>query len=114
MEHALLKILGQRIRDIRKQRGLSQEQLGELAGFHFSYIGGIERAEKNISVLNLEKISSALQVNIYDLFSYGKHNRLEISEKNKLINELNKKLITMETNDLRKAIRLLKEIFDQQ
>lgn len=42
---------------LRKERGLSQEALGEKGGFHFSYIGQIERGEKNVSLLNLHKIS---------------------------------------------------------
>jgi transcriptional regulator with XRE-family HTH domain len=62
------KSVGERIRDLRKARGLSQEQLGERAGFHFSYIGGLERGERNISLVNLSKLSESLNVNINDFF----------------------------------------------
>lgn len=56
------KLVGSKIRDYRKAKGLSQDQLGELCGFHFSYIGGVERGERNISLENIAKIAEALDV----------------------------------------------------
>lgn len=56
--------VGFNIRTIREQRGLSQEQLGALAGLHRAYIGQIERGEKNIGLKNLEKIAKALNIHI--------------------------------------------------
>jgi transcriptional regulator with XRE-family HTH domain len=53
---------GGRVRDLRKERGLSQEQLAFMADLHRTYIGMIERAEKNITLVNIEKISNALNV----------------------------------------------------
>ncbi|MEK3790407.1 helix-turn-helix transcriptional regulator [Paenibacillus sp. FSL R7-0204] len=70
MDKEILKQVGARIRALRKERGLSQEALGEKGGFHFSYIGQIERGEKNVSLLNLHKISESLEVNIIQLFAY--------------------------------------------
>lgn len=46
MSEQILRMVGTRVRDLRKKKGLSQEELGERAGVHFSYIGGVERAEK--------------------------------------------------------------------
>ncbi|MFB5267603.1 helix-turn-helix domain-containing protein [Paenibacillus enshidis] len=66
----VLKLVGARIRVLRKEKGLSQETLGEKGGFHFSYIGQIERGEKNVSLLNLAKIAAALDVNLIQLFAY--------------------------------------------
>lgn len=54
--------VGFNTRTIREARGLSQEQLGDLAGLHRAYIGQIERGEKNIGLKNLEKIATALGV----------------------------------------------------
>lgn len=62
---------GRQIRDLRIARKLSQEQLADKAGLHRTYIGMIERAEKNISLLNIEKISKALNVEIKNLFNYA-------------------------------------------
>jgi ribosome-binding protein aMBF1 (putative translation factor) len=63
----LLKF-GKRIHDERARRGISQERLGELAKVHRTYIGMIERGEKNITLTNIEKLSKALGVRISDLF----------------------------------------------
>ncbi|MEC0233811.1 helix-turn-helix transcriptional regulator [Paenibacillus kribbensis] len=66
----VLKLVGARIRVLRKEKGLSQEALGEKGGFHFTYIGQIERGEKNVSLINIAKIAKALDVNLVQLFSY--------------------------------------------
>lgn len=58
---------GERVREIRIEKGLSQEQLAHLADVHRTYIGMIERAEKNITLVNIEKIANALNVAINDL-----------------------------------------------
>ncbi|WBX70384.1 helix-turn-helix domain-containing protein [Tenacibaculum retecalamus] len=58
---------GEKVREIRKEKGLSQEELAHKADLHRTYIGMIERAEKNITLLNIEKIANALEVNIKEL-----------------------------------------------
>jgi len=67
-EEILIKF-GERVRFYRKQKGLSQEQLAFKADLHRTYIGMIERAEKNITLINIEKIAVALNVEISKLFS---------------------------------------------
>ena len=62
------KILGQRIRNYRTAKGLSQEKLAELSGCHPTYIGQIERGEKNATIESIEKISTALGVSLSMLF----------------------------------------------
>ena len=64
----ITKVLGQRIRSYRTSMGLSQEKLAELAGCHPTYIGQIERGEKNATVESIEKIASALNVSLSTLF----------------------------------------------
>jgi transcriptional regulator with XRE-family HTH domain len=64
----ILLAFGQRVQELRKERNLSQEQLAELAGVHRTYIGMIERAEKNITLCNIERIAKALKLSIKDLF----------------------------------------------
>lgn len=58
---------GDNVRKTRIKKGLSQEELADLAGVHRTYIGMIERAEKNITLENIEKIAKALKVSIGDL-----------------------------------------------
>ncbi|WDL99197.1 helix-turn-helix domain-containing protein [Alicyclobacillus sp. ALC3] len=62
--------LGERIRILRKQRGLSQEKLGEQAGLHTNYIGQMERGEKNLTIGTLEKVASGLGVSLEEVFRY--------------------------------------------
>ncbi len=67
MKKAILVKFGKKVREERSKQGLSQEALAAKAGVHRTYIGMIERAEKNITLLNIEKISKALNVQLDDL-----------------------------------------------
>ena len=58
---------GDKVREIRTSQNLSQEQLAHLADVHRTYIGMVERAEKNITLVNIEKIANGLNVNITEL-----------------------------------------------
>lgn len=69
MSSAELKLFGQRIRAIRESLGLSQDRLAAKAGLHRTYLGGVERGERNIGILNVFKIARALGVDPRDLFS---------------------------------------------
>ena len=61
------KFLGQRLRALRKQRGLSQERLGERSQLSGKFIGEVERGEKSISIDSLYRVSVALEVPLRDL-----------------------------------------------
>ena len=63
----ILLLFGQSVQQHRKALGLSQEQLADKAGVHRTYIGMIERAEKNITLCNMEKIAKALEIDIKNL-----------------------------------------------
>jgi transcriptional regulator with XRE-family HTH domain len=65
----ILKIFGDKVRGLRKELGISQEELAFRADLHRTYIGMIERAEKNITLSNILKIANALNVNIKELFT---------------------------------------------
>ena len=58
---------GRRVRYCRKLRNLSQDELAELCGLHRTYIGSVERGERNITLLNADKIANALSVNLAEL-----------------------------------------------
>jgi transcriptional regulator with XRE-family HTH domain len=63
----ILKKFGARVRHLRKQKDFAQEELAHRASLHRTYIGMIERAEKNITLLNIEKIANALEITISEL-----------------------------------------------
>lgn len=66
-KHNILNIFGENVRKFRRVLDISQEELAHRAELHRTYIGMIERAEKNITIVNMEKIANALEVNIEDL-----------------------------------------------
>lgn len=62
------KIFGRNVRSHREKLGISQEKLAELCYLHRTYIGAIERGERNVSLENIQKIAKALDVKIAVLF----------------------------------------------
>jgi len=55
-------LFGRRVRELRMERGFSQERLAELANLHRNYIGGIERGERNVGLINIVELAHALRV----------------------------------------------------
>ena len=69
--HMLKKIrkkFGERVRALRKERGYSQEAFADACGLHRTYVGAIERGERNVAIDNIAKIAAALKVDTGDLF----------------------------------------------
>ena len=69
MKEQILITFGKRIRALRKERGLSQEQLAELTGFHRNYIGMVERGERNPALVNIEIFAQTFEVSLAELFA---------------------------------------------
>ena len=70
-KHEILNLLGENVRKYRRLLNISQEELAHRADLHRTYIGMIVRAEKNITLVNIEKIANALEVNIEDLLKHS-------------------------------------------
>ena len=95
------KVLGQRIRNYRTSKGLSQEKLAEFSGCHPTYIGQLERGEKNATIESIEKISAALGVSLSTLFE-----KLGVEEKSGAAIPLEcYELISAKTKDEQEQIR---------
>lgn len=69
MSKPTLKAFGANARRLRLKQKLTQEQLAELSGLHPNYIGGIERGERNLALVNIVRLARALQCRIGDLFA---------------------------------------------
>lgn len=68
-EQQYLNDLGNKIKQLRAKKDWSQERLGFKSNLDRTYIGGIERGERNLTVLNLKKIADALGVSVSDILS---------------------------------------------
>jgi len=62
-----LMLFGKRLRELRLERNLSQEKLAELAELHRNYVGGIERGERNVSLVNIVKLARGLNIRPFKL-----------------------------------------------
>ncbi|EKD08190.1 MAG: helix-turn-helix transcriptional regulator [Limnospira sp. PMC 1291.21] len=67
MPSSARNIFAKRLKQIRKMRGLSQENLADIAGLHRTYVGSVERGERNVSIDNMERLAKALDVEITEL-----------------------------------------------
>ena len=70
LNQPLIEAFGKRIRQLRTERNLSQEQLVELTGFHRTYIGMVERGERNISLSNIGVFAKSFGLTISQLFEF--------------------------------------------
>lgn len=102
----VIQTLGQRIRAERLRQGMTQEQLAEAAEVHPTYIGQVERGEKNMTILTLEKILIALGLCFTDIF-----NKIQSQTEIQNYPELCYELINGKSLDLQKRYyQILKEI----
>lgn len=101
----LMNNIGGRIRNLRKEKGWSQEELAERAGLHFTYVGKIERSEHRVTIESLEKVTRALGISLEEFFHLvqpvreGKYNETLT----RLINHLHNR----SPEDQQKALYLL-------
>jgi Predicted transcriptional regulators len=103
------QIVGAKIRLYRMEQNLTQEQLAESIGMAATYLGQIERGEKNVKLQTIEKIAMALHMSVYDLFSNDKEANLH--QKKWLWASI---LLLLKHNDAkqRQAYRILRELLE--
>ena len=68
MRKEILLQFGRKVRDERKKKGISQEELAIKANLHRTYVGMVERGERNITLINIKKIADALNLELRELF----------------------------------------------
>lgn len=69
-DQTLLTGIGRKIKELRVNSGLSQERLAFKCDLDRTYIGSVERGERNISIINLKKIATALDVNLHEMLNF--------------------------------------------
>lgn len=108
----IIRYVGERIRGIRKSKGYTQEQLGEKVGLPQSYIGGIERGDRNISLETLERILDALEHTPTGLFRFYNDEYLSEDRRAKevALNSLNELLTSRSVHDINMIQQLAKNI----
>ncbi|TDK61766.1 XRE family transcriptional regulator [Bacillus salipaludis] len=103
----LIKKLGERIRILRKEKGLSQEELGERADIHTNHIGAIERGEKNVTIESLIKVTRGLGITLDELFRH-----LEPAEKDDDLDKIVQLLANLSAEDKQLALQLISTVFE--
>ncbi|MCT2534469.1 helix-turn-helix domain-containing protein [Aquibacillus koreensis] len=104
----LAKIVGERIRSLRKKQKLSQEELAHLAAIHPTYIGQLERGEKNVTIDTLEKITNALNISLEELFRFSGLNK----DVDGAIVQLNKHLSEFSDQDRETLLDMINILID--
>ncbi len=84
------ELLGRRIKELRRKRGLTQERLAERANLDVKYVGNIERGKENPTVATLERLAGALSVKMDQLLSFGHQIQGERQLRRRIIQILNK------------------------
>ena len=75
LDQILIEEFGKRIRQLRTARNLSQEELAELTGFHRTYIGMVERGERNISLSNIGVFARTFEMSVSELLDFKRGER---------------------------------------
>lgn len=114
----LLAVLGKRVRELRAAKKWSQEELAHISGLHRTYIGQIERGEKNISFGNLSKISSVFDVTLAELLSgledggtADRKSKRAPGSRSQLLQDATRR--TLETQKLVRRLRLQHAVLDR-
>jgi transcriptional regulator with XRE-family HTH domain len=106
----LPKIIGERLRNIRREKGLSQEELGHLSSLHSTYIGQLERGEKNATLESIEKVVGALEVTFEELFRYIQP--LQVGQKSYTLSQIVNRLQGRSVEDQKTVLKFLDLILD--
>lgn len=107
MVTGIIEIVGNRVRTYRQKAGLSQSELGELAGLHNTYIGQIERGEKNVSLEAIDKVITALNLP-YEVF-FAKIKNIG-NDRRDMASECYEQIISMDSKQQRLLLNIIENI----
>lgn len=103
----MIKVFGKNIKNLRLEKQLTQEQVGEMASINSKYLGEVERGEKNPTALVIYKLSRALKVSVAEILSDGNY----LLKENNMLREVERLFAGKEKQDIQKAIDLLAIFF---
>lgn len=102
-------VLGNRLRHLRKEKGLTQEEIAEKADMNAKYYAQVERGQRNATIGSLQKISVALEVSLEDIFRFPHNSKLPDTDE-ELVALVIKLILKGSKKSKRLAIALLKEL----
>lgn len=109
---SLVKLVGSNIKEIRKLKKLTQEELAEKCGLQTSYLAGVERGDRNITIQTLEKITEGLEETPSSIFKFDTLNfDNKFFEKKELIMVLQDVIENRSEAEVRLVLNIAKEIF---
>ena len=100
-------LLGRRIRTLRTEEKLTQQELGEKADINYKFLGEVERGQQNPSFQVLVKIAAALNIELPELFRFEQ----EITDRKELIKRVNEIINSLNDENLQQALMSLKILF---
>ncbi|WP_404427176.1 helix-turn-helix domain-containing protein [Ureibacillus chungkukjangi] len=110
---SISEVIGERIRSLRKEKKMSQEELAHLASLSNTYIGQVERGEKNITVESLSNIATALKVPLEDLFRYSETKSVNNEVLLKIVDKLHDRSL-VEQEEVLKVIDIILGLVDSK
>jgi transcriptional regulator with XRE-family HTH domain len=108
----LVKLVGMNVREIRKMKKLTQDELSEKSGLQTSFLAGVERGERNITLETLDKIVNGLEVDPKSIFSFENLEADEYFSKLEIIDLIVNLLVERNLQEVRLIYTLAKEIFE--
>ncbi|MGE7998914.1 helix-turn-helix domain-containing protein [Lysinibacillus sp. NPDC093190] len=111
--HSLVKLVGSNIKEIRKLKKLTQEELAEKSGLQTSYLAGVERGDRNITIQTLEKITEGLEEAPSSIFKFDTLNfDNKYFEKKELVMILQNLIENRSESEVRLVLNIANEIFN--
>lgn len=108
----LLKYVANRVKNYRKEAGLSQEELSEKAGLGLKYINQLENQNNNLTIQSLEKVIRALELTPEEFFSFSHEKKLDSDEASLAIRRLNMKINQLPKDKLENFVHIFETILD--
>jgi transcriptional regulator with XRE-family HTH domain len=110
--YSFIRLIGERIKSIRRARGLTQEEVAEKAGIKSSYVTGIETGKRNSSLKTVAKLLNALNVEPSELFNFSEIESDALREKKSTVELIKALLLSRDIREIKLIQKVAREFFD--